>query len=89
VELCLTKDTYWSYAKSAGSAERGSAAMLEGDEQMVITVDLTALETALGVAFTQPVAYDQLTIQIVPPAVATLTVQKTLPGGLTSVFSLN
>ena len=73
----------WFYALSAGSTERGSADMLEGDEQMVIYVDITE-STASA-----PAAYDQFTVQVVPPAGATLTIQKTLPGGLTSVFSLN
>jgi flagellin FlaB len=73
----------WFYSLSSGSTERGSASMLEGDEQMVIYVDITE-STA-----TAPAAYDQFTVQVVPPAGATLTVQKTLPGGLTSVFSLN
>jgi flagellin FlaB len=89
VEMGLARTTYWTYVISPGSTERGSATILEGDEQMVVTVDLAALETALDTDFTPPVAYDQFTIQVVPPSGATLTVQKTLPGGLTSVFSLN
>jgi flagellin FlaB len=73
----------FSYALSSGSTERGSATMLEGDEQMVVTVAVGTLAT------TDPGAYDQFTIQVVPPAGATLTIQKTLPGGLTAVFTLN
>jgi archaellin len=76
--------TDFTYSISAGSTERGSASMLEGDEQMVVTVDITTIA-----ATSAPGAYDQFTIQIVPPAGATLTIQKTLPGGLTAVFSLN
>jgi flagellin FlaB len=74
----------FTYALSSGSTERGSATMLEGDEQMVVTVAVGTLATVSA-----PGAYDQFTIQVVPPAGATLTIQKTLPGGLTAVFSLN
>jgi len=70
-------------ALSDGSTERGSATMLEGDEQFVITVDVGAIAT------TDPAAYDTFTIQIIPPTGATLTIQRTLPGGLTAVMSLN
>jgi flagellin FlaB len=73
----------FTYALSNGSTERGSAAMLEGDEQMVVTVAVGTLAT------TDPGAYDTFTIQVVPPSGATLTIQKTLPGGLTAVFTLN
>jgi flagellin FlaB len=74
----------FTYALSNGSTERGSATMLEGDEQMVVVVNVGTIATT-----TIPGAYSQFTLQVVPPAGATLTIQKTLPGGLTSVFSLN
>ncbi len=76
--------TDFTYALSTGSTERGSAAILEGDEQMTIAVDVATIA-----ATTAPVAYDTFTIQLVPPTGATLTIQRTLPGGLVAVMSLN
>jgi len=75
--------TNFTYAISAGSTERGAAAILEGDEQMVIVVDVATLAIV-----TAPGAYDTFIIQVVPPTGATLTIQRTLPGGLTAVMNL-
>jgi flagellin FlaB len=69
----------WQYALSDGSTERGSADILEGDEQMVITVTVPGTVAA----------YDTFVIEMVPPTGATLTIQRTLPGGLDDVMNLN
>jgi flagellin FlaB len=60
----------FTYALSNGSTERGSATMLEGDEQMVVVVNVGTIATT-----TIPGAYSQFTLQVVPPAGATLTIQ--------------
>ncbi len=62
----------------AGSAERGAARILEGDEQFVIVVTIPGTVAA----------YDTFTLQIIPPTGATLTIQRTLPGGLDDVMNL-
>jgi len=69
----------WQYLLSAGSTERGLADVLEGDEQMVITLTVPGTVAA----------YDTFVIQVVPPTGATLTVQRTLPGNMDDVLNLN
>jgi archaeal flagellin FlaB len=75
----LTPD--YTVTISDGSVERGAADILEGDEQFLVVVTLPA---AAVVA-----AYDTFTLQIIPPSGATLTIQRTLPGGMTDVMNLN
>jgi archaeal flagellin FlaB len=76
----LILDTDYTLAKSDASVERGAERILEGDEQFLLIVD--------GIPGTL-VAYDTFTLQIIPPTGATLTIQRTLPGGLTDVMPLN
>jgi flagellin FlaB len=75
----LTPD--YTVTISDGSVERGAGDILEGDEQFLVVVTLPA---AAVVA-----AYDTFTLQIIPPSGATLTIQRTLPGGMTDVMNLN
>jgi len=70
----------WAGAISAGSTERGSAALLEEDEIFVVTVTMPD-SAAIGV-------YDSFTIQVIPPAGATITLERTLPGGIEAVMDL-
>ena len=63
---------------SAGSDERGAATMIEADEQHTVTVPISAA----------PAAYETFTLQLIPPAGATLTVKRTLPGSIDSVMDL-
>jgi flagellin FlaB len=70
----------WSYAISAQSTERGSANMLESDEQHICTV--TIPEAA------EVTAYDWFTIQVIPPTGATLTIKRTMPGAINAVMDL-
>lgn len=76
----LTSADY-TITKVAGSAERGSASMIEQDEvwQLVVTMPATA-----GV-----IAYDWVTIQIVPPTGAALDITRTMPGALDTYMTLN
>jgi archaeal flagellin FlaB len=64
---------------SSASVERGAVRILEGDEQFLVIVTIPGTL----------VAYDTFTLQIIPPTGATLTIQRTLPGGLTDVMPLN
>ena len=66
---------------ATGCAERGTANMLEGDEQFTVTVTLPAA--------TNLVAYNQFNIQIAPPTGASITITRTLPGTLLKVMELN
>ncbi len=70
----------WTSAKSAGSSERGAGDMLETDELHKITVTMPSTTTRD--------AYDQFTIQVIPPTGATVTVQRTLPGTINKVMDL-
>jgi len=78
-QVGLTPD--YTAELSTGSVERGAIRILEGDEQFLLVVTLPA---AAIVA-----AYDTFTLQIIPPTGATLTIQRTMPGGLTDVMNLN
>jgi archaellin len=71
----------WSYVLSAQSTERGSANLMEGDELMVITVTIPAAATV--------VIYDTFTLQVLPPNGSALTVQRTLPGAIYDVMTLD
>jgi len=65
---------------SGGSTERGSANIIEVDEQFVFTV-------TIPVAATRE-AYEEFTLQVIPPTGATLTIERTLPGYLDKVMDL-
>jgi len=74
------EDVTWTSAISDGSSERGAPALLEEDELFVVMVDMPA---------TSDVAeYDNFTIQVIPPTGATITIQRTLPGGISKVMDL-
>jgi flagellin FlaB len=75
---------HFTYALGSGSTERGIANLLEADEQMVVTVDISSIAT-----LSAPRAYDSFTLQIMPPNGAAITIQRTLTGGMGTVFSLN
>jgi archaellin len=74
-------DLPWTM-KRVGASHTGSDDMLENNEQMVITVDISDLDTA-------PAAYGTFTIQIVPPAGASITITRTLPGTIADVVDLH
>jgi flagellin FlaB len=71
----------WTYALSAQSTERGSVNLMEGDELMVVTVTVPAAAT-VGI-------YDTFTLQVLPPNGSALTIQRTLPGAIYAVMTLN
>lgn len=70
----------WSSAISAGSTERGAANMMEFDEQHVVTVTIPATATRE--------AYEEFTLQVIPPTGATLTIQRVMPGSIEEVNDL-
>jgi len=70
----------YSSAISGGSAERGTDHMLEFDEQHVVTVTVPASATRE--------AYEEFTLQVIPPTGATLTIQRTMPGYIEKVMDL-
>uniref|UniRef100_A0A6H1Z7Q0 Flagellin n=1 Tax=viral metagenome TaxID=1070528 RepID=A0A6H1Z7Q0_9ZZZZ len=70
----------WIGAISGGSHERGAAALLEEDEIFVVSVTIPDA-ASLG-------AYDNFTLQVIPPTGATITLQRTLPGGISAVMDL-
>lgn len=65
---------------STGSAERGSANMIEADEVHVVTVDLPDSANVSS--------YDTFFVQFVPPTGATITIKRTLPATLQNVMDL-
>ncbi len=75
-----SENVTWSSAISGGSTERGTANMLEFDEQHVITVTIPAAATRE--------AYEAFTLQVIPPTGATLTIERTLPGYIEKVMDL-
>lgn len=68
----------WVVALSAGSTERGTAIMLEHDEVHEI---LITMPVAANVA-----AYDEFTIQVIPPTGATLTIKRVVAGSMDKVI---
>ncbi|MDD5189770.1 MAG: hypothetical protein PHE50_01865 [Dehalococcoidales bacterium] len=80
-ELVHAEGVTFTMALAEGSTERGSADMLEGDEQFTITV--TIPDTA-AIA-----AYDTFNLQVVPPTGAALTIKRTMPGVINAVNNLN
>jgi flagellin FlaB len=71
----------FTLVKLAGSTERGSTDMIEGDEVWLLTVTIPASATIN--------ANDWCAVQIVPPTGASLQIQRTMPGYLDDYFSLN
>ena len=78
-EQLTTSD--FTLTKLAGSTERGSTNMIEGDEVWLLTVTIPATATIN--------ANDWCAIQVVPPTGASLQIQRTMPGYLDDYFSLN
>jgi flagellin FlaB len=69
-----------TFTKNAQSTERGSANVIENDEQFVALVTVPA-------SFNTN-AYDTFTVQVIPPSGASLTIKRTLPGSLTPKMDL-
>jgi len=65
---------------ASGSSERGSASMIEHDEQFTCTVTIPATATCDD--------YDTFTIQLIPPTGAAMTIERTLPGTMLPVMDL-
>jgi flagellin FlaB len=63
-----------------------AATSLTGSDQVLVVVDLGTTGAAITNALT---AYSTFTLQIIPPTGATITVQRTLPGAITGIISLN
>lgn len=78
--LIHEENVVWTGVLSAGSTERGAPALLEEDELFVVMVTIPA---AADLA-----EYDDFTIQVIPPTGATITLQRTLPGGISKVMDL-
>ena len=76
-----TEGATFTLVKAAGSTERGSAAMIEGDEEFTCTVDIPSNTTLVG--------YDTFNIQVVPPTGASITITRTLPNSIDKVMNLN
>jgi len=68
------------FTKSSGSTERGTATMLENDEQFSCNVTIPAAANTT--------AYDTFCVQIIPPTGATITIKRTMPGTLQPVIDL-
>ncbi len=75
-----SENVTYTAAISGGSTERGSTNMIEVDEQFVFTVTIPATATRE--------AYEEFTLQVIPPTGATLTINRTLPGALDAVMDL-
>ena len=71
----------WTSARSSGSNERGTAVMLEHDEVHEILITVPALANVS--------AYDEFTIQVIPPTGATLTIRRTIDGSLDKVIDFH
>jgi archaeal flagellin FlaB len=71
----------YTLAKVAGSAERGSATIMESDEvwELVVTIPVAAACNA----------YDWCTVQVIAPTGASLNIKRTMPGYLDAYMSLN
>ena len=65
---------------SGGSTERGSASMIEVDEQFVFTVTIPATASRE--------AYEEFTLQVMPATGSTLTITRIVPGYLDKVMDL-
>lgn len=71
----------WQYQLAPGSTERGTASTLEGDELMIVKVDISAFDT-LG-------AYEWFTVEVLPPKGAAITIHRVLPGQLSPKMDMN
>ena len=67
-------------ALATGSTERGSVDFLEQDEQFTVTVTIPGTATVD--------AYDTFNLQLIPPAGAAVTIQRTMPGNIWAVMDL-
>ena len=67
-----------SFAISGGSTERGTATFIEKEEQFLLTLPLVHT----------PGTYETITIEVVPPTGASLTLERTIPGQVTPVNNL-
>ncbi len=79
--LTHTEGAAFTLALASGSTERGSAAMIEGDEEFTCTVTIPSDATLVG--------YDTFNIQVVPPTGASITITRTLPNAINKVMNLN
>jgi len=75
-----SEDVTFTATISDGSTERGSTTMIEVDEQFVFTVTIPATATRE--------AYEEFTLQVIPPTGSTLTINRTLPAYLDVVMDL-
>jgi len=76
-----TEGATFTLVKAAGSTERGSATMIEGDEEFTCTVTIPPGANLVG--------YDTFNLQVVPPTGASLTITRTLPNAIDKVINLN
>ena len=67
-------------ALATGSTERGSATMLEQDEQFTVTVTIPASATLT--------AYDEFNLQLIPPTGAAVTINRNMPGVIDKVMDM-
>lgn len=65
---------------ASDSIERGSATMLEQDEQFKVTITVPASANVT--------AYDEFTVQLLPPTGNAVTITRDLPGTLKKVMDL-
>jgi len=66
---------------ASGSTERGAADLLEYDELHVVQATIPATATLN--------ACDSFTLELIPPAGSSITIRRTLPGGIKSVNNLH
>jgi len=64
-----------------GSTERGTDTMLEQDEQFTVTVTIPATANVTE--------YDKFTLQLIPPTGAAITIERDMPGSISTVMNLN
>ncbi|GAH78130.1 unnamed protein product [marine sediment metagenome] len=67
-------------ALCTGSTERGTATLLEQDEQFTVTVTIP-----VGANVTE---YKKFTIQLIPPTGAAITIERDMPGSISKVMDL-
>ena len=75
-------DVTWTIQRVGAGQSDTTDAMLSANQAMVVTVDISGLDTA-------PSAYGTFTIQIVPPSGAAITITRSLPGTLDPVIDLH
>ncbi|MCX6013696.1 MAG: hypothetical protein NTV30_09930 [Chloroflexi bacterium] len=75
------ENPFWSYTLSSQSTERGNANLLEGDEQIIVTVILPVYNAVQ--------VYDWFVLQLIPGGGSTMTVKRTMPGSIEAVMNLN